>query len=541
MAEVKTWKGLSMMVALALVLALAAVAVPMAGTVWAVLLPTEVWVNDDGPSCPAGTGSGTQADPYCKIQTAINNVAPGGTVHVYPGKYNENIIIEKSLTLQSVSGDWQDTIIDDIINEAEITISGHVDVTVQGFEITAGAYGISIGEVLSTVNILDCFIHDNLMDGIRVRSGGDVLNIERNIISQNGLADSECGIYIDQAWNTTNIRDNIIGAWTYYPKGSGSPQRYGGNGGEGIYIYQVGNTSMVEIEGNKISENAWVKADTGIYINNVYGEVTIAGNDIGAWEDSHGGTYLGNMGQGIYVFWVYEGAVLTIGPDNRIRENTDDGIEIYNAHPAGAATITIYHNIIDINGWHGIELGTPCEVDGATISYNTITYNLIGIDMTGPSDHNIISDNEISNNAEGIRVEGYYNQILRNNILNNRGKGSGIDLGTTALGNIIHCNNIEGNLPYGVYNENVDEMVDATSNWWGDASGPSGAGPGSGDAVSENVNYSSWLSTEFQDCRECQGAPATAVPTVNDWGIAAMITLFAALLVWTVQRRRLAS
>jgi len=107
----------------------------------------------------------------------------------------------------------------------------------------------------------------------------------------------------------------------------------------------------------------------------------------------------------------------------------------------------------------------------------------------------------------GIWVEGNYNQILRNNIRNNVGTGSGIHLTTTALGNMIHYNNIEGNLPYGVCNENADETVNATRNWWGDASGPSGVGPGSGDAVSEDVDYSSWLSTGFQYCPECGGTP----------------------------------
>ncbi|WP_144180803.1 hypothetical protein, partial [Pseudomonas sp. Kh14] len=36
-------------------------------------------------------------------------------------------------------------------------------------------------------------------------------------------------------------------------------------------------------------------------------------------------------------------------------------------------------------------------------------------------------------------------------------------------------------------------QLDATYNWWGDESGPSGVGSGTGDAVSANVNYSPWL------------------------------------------------
>jgi len=105
---------------------------------------------------------------------------------------------------------------------------------------------------------------------------------------------------------------------------------------------------------------------------------------------------------------------------------------------------------------------------------------------------------------------------------------------------VINCNNIEGNLPYGVYSENA--TVNATNNSWGDASGPSHS-PGTGDNVSANVTYDPWLPMKFQYCDECVGAPPSppGVPTANHWGIVAMIALFAALLVWTVRRRQLAS
>ena len=53
--------------------------------------------------------------------------------------------------------------------------------------------------------------------------------------------------------------------------------------------------------------------------------------------------------------------------------------------------------------------------------------------------------------------------------------------------------NIIGNQPFGVQADTSHDPVDATCNWWGDNSGPSSVGPGSGDAVSENVLYNPWL------------------------------------------------
>jgi len=58
-----------------------------------------------------------------------------------------------------------------------------------------------------------------------------------------------------------------------------------------------------------------------------------------------------------------------------------------------------------------------------------------------------------------------------------------------------HFNNIVGNTDYGVRNDG-GETVDAIYNWWGDDSGPSGFGPGDGDAVSDNVNFEPWLEVQ---------------------------------------------
>ena len=56
----------------------------------------------------------------------------------------------------------------------------------------------------------------------------------------------------------------------------------------------------------------------------------------------------------------------------------------------------------------------------------------------------------------------------------------------------VNFNNITGNTNFGVENTTgVD--VDATSNWWGDVTGPSGEGTGTGDAVSIDVLYCPWL------------------------------------------------
>ncbi len=62
----------------------------------------------------------------------------------------------------------------------------------------------------------------------------------------------------------------------------------------------------------------------------------------------------------------------------------------------------------------------------------------------------------------------------------------------------VHCTNITGHDAGGGVNNRsgVETNVDATNNWWGDPSGPSGAGSGSGDGVLGYVEFDPWLVVE---------------------------------------------
>ncbi len=68
---------------------------------------------------------------------------------------------------------------------------------------------------------------------------------------------------------------------------------------------------------------------------------------------------------------------------------------------------------------------------------------------------------------------------------------------TSQINSAIQFSRIEGN-DSGVRNDSQTAVVDATLNWWGDASGPSGEGPGSGDSVTSNVLYDPWFTSAEQ-------------------------------------------
>jgi nitrous oxidase accessory protein NosD len=117
------------------------------------------------------------------------------------------------------------------------------------------------------------------------------------------------------------------------------------------------------------------------------------------------------------------------------------------------------------------------------IKNNTVTGYVKGVAMTFEKSHH---DRPIS---ENVKVEG-------NNFTGNRQGIYVFDTQTELTGITVNFNNIAGNSWRGVRNDG-GETLNATKNWWGDASGPSSVGPGDGDHVSTKVLYSPWLGAEL--------------------------------------------
>jgi hypothetical protein len=126
------------------------------------------------------------------------------------------------------------------------------------------------------------------------------------------------------------------------------------------------------------------------------------------------------------------------------------------------------------------------------IQGNEITAGGRGIDLWYASP--MIKGNTIKGSPEGIHCHGADTKakITENNIRENE---YGIQCWNQA-NPAIHFNSIEENRSYGVYNEDCSVTVDATNNWWGDATGPfhpvSNPG-GLGNTVSDCVIFDPWL------------------------------------------------
>ena len=159
---------------------------------------TTYYVDDD--NCP-GPGTGTQADPFCKIQDAINSASDGDTINVAAGTYDEYISIQKpvnligagsAVTTLTYSGTDKENIVM-FGNNAVPTFSQGM--TFSGFKlistsliddkeyINLRASGASPADpIIIKNNLFDGVNEDNGMVGIETVSGGSTSNftIENN-------------------------------------------------------------------------------------------------------------------------------------------------------------------------------------------------------------------------------------------------------------------------------------------------------------------------------------------------------------------------
>jgi hypothetical protein len=112
----------------------------------------------------------------------------------------------------------------------------------------------------------------------------------------------------------------------------------------------------------------------------------------------------------------------------------------------------------------------------------------------GPDVHHIdIKNNEIDDGVEGVNTADETPWVVTQEIH-------------------INFNNITDNTSFGIRN-GQSGILDGECNWWGAADGPGLVGPGSGDNVSNNVDFTPWLT-----------APAPGGSCVGGLGLHGMVT-----------------
>ena len=529
---------------------------------------------------------------YATIQAAVDAASDGDTIVVAAGVYQENVEIDKSLTLEGAQAgvdartrSGAETIIEpDEGTGIRIITAADLVAVIDGLTVRNAEHGIATPEptmaqniIVRNVRVLNpsdfgisptftvattveyCYVEGAIQAinaGALIPFPATVATFRNNeivnsqfgftgyfkdtLIEENVVRDFATeGTGISGQFLNTEIRDNVVSG---YVEGAGMAfeSHYGRDLSENV-----------KVEGNTFTGN-----DLGIYVFPTQTALTgisfsfnsIAGNSrYGIWNQ--GGETLdatknwwgsasgpGGAGPGagddisakvLYSPWLaadlgtdpmtwgvdttssIQDVISTVAPgdtvvvsDGEYRENLNIDKSLTLRSAGGVEATTIIGSVsIELDdeiaflggdnvgftveaggGDYGISLSIANESD-VSISHNILAGAVDGITtrsgLLGDSTVTI-EDNQIHENSYGIYLES-------------------IGGGSTVL---INSNRLDGNDDYGLYVEESTVIVDATYNWWGDASGPSGgvADPvtsttanGNGIAVSEHVHFDPWL------------------------------------------------
>ena len=444
--------------------------------------------------------------------------------------------------------------------ENNSTITG---VTVQGNMIHDVEYGIvalagmdNAMAPMDNQTITDCNFVDNTISYTGISSSGQGImlsafetggtdgNVSDNHVTGNTIYElysdvsPSVGIYLGsfpgEPFPTGNLTGNVI---------ENNNISYCYTGILGINYNADGNNSFSgnTISGNTVFECNYDEGSCGIELYNEYGDMTDNSIDGNTAYNCSTGIYLDNedttvsnlsidgntvhdcQGNGIYVY-EYGAGMSNISVDGNTAYNCfygiylnddssfsnssidgntvygcQDGIRAYGLDGAIISNTTTWSGSPAVGNAFGIYVDycSYIDVEGSDISYN----NMTGLYILKSVDINVIS-NTVDNNSCGIDVDssGSIN-IYGNNIRDNT-PSSGIYAHDGWWPFNANCNNIVGN-GNGIYAytdaESGSDYVHAENNWWGDPSGPSGAGFGSGDGAyfGSTVDFANWLGAEI--------------------------------------------
>jgi parallel beta-helix repeat protein len=433
------------------------------------------------------------------IQAAIDAANPNGVINVSDGSFNQRLTINKSLTLQG---------------------TGEATTILDGTGLIGNGKGIAITSGITHVTIRDLTVRNfagfngNTDAGIYAIGGNNNLTVERVTIKDNvggsgfyanGPVDNVLLDYVTSSGHTIGARGIVI--WNGFKSSITITNcTVFNNNCCGIEL-QDGTSSGVTIENNNVYNNG----DNGI---------GVVGLKSGAGPNVVGNNSLLNNGRFGIEIKLPDGTGLESGDGSIV---VKDNVVERTAVPTDLrdhAGIAVFRR-----GWvvseSNVDIPTGVVVKGNTVKGYQQPSVSEGFGIVVEGTNMTVTNNTLESNDVGIQIQaGHLPYTANTNIDGDQsnladqyfGRGN-----SPVASGTINLNNLTGN-GFGIRNVGVGSTIDATCNWFGHASGPSGEGSGTGDPVGTDLNFTPWAT--LASPLGCGGSISGTVSVVGGGGLA---------------------
>ncbi len=388
--------------------------------------PRQVWVDDNYCSSCANDGHVWNTEAFFTISAALRAVGPGGVVHVYPGRYQEDVRITQPVSLTAAG---PGVTLSPRLAEVTVTVAAN-DVIIEGLEINGSKQAaiLALGPDFQREPIRNITVRNTI-----VRGG--VFGIAANI---------------DAAWNYGTLNASGI--------------EMSGNAVSGctraLYVYNA----QAQISGNSVSQ----LAPEGIGIYASQGSTAHITNNLVQVD--------ARDGRAIYIL----DNVGTVVDGNSLVGTTDV------LTPTTAITLYGFGDLVlSNNSVQGFYWGTNAYTGGtARVVRNTFQGTAawaMSFGSTITTSQITIADNVVRGSYWGLRLDDEGGNGLQAAVQGNAFSDNvvGVQLGASVQRGQVQLegNAICGNVSAGLRNES-ETLVEATDNWWGANDGPGPAGSG---------------------------------------------------------------